>query len=33
VALLAVLAVTWIGMGVYVGYSYVKKKRKSAEKH
>ena len=33
VALLAALAVAWAGMGLYVGLSYLKKKRKSKEKH
>ena len=33
VALLVSLAVAWAGMGLYVGLSYLKKKRKSKEKH
>jgi len=33
VALLAALAVAWIGMGFYVGISYLKKKRKSQDSH
>lgn len=33
VALLTALAVAWAGMGLYVGLSWLKKKRKSKEKH
>ena len=33
VALLVTLAVAWAGMGLYVGLSYLKKKRKSKDSH
>ncbi len=33
VALLVALAAAWGGMGLYVGFSYVKKKRKSDKRH
>ena len=33
VALLATLAAAWCGMGLYVGVSYLKKKRKSKDSH